>query len=194
LLAHLWPFQGTITQRPPAYSALKVAGVPAHRRVRRGEAVVLSPRQVVIYELNLLQWTPPDLSLEITCSAGTYIRSLAHDLGQAIGCGAHLVALRRTASGPFTLADAFSLSELEQQVAAGQWMKRALPLSEAVRGMPRLTLTPAAAQAVRFGQPTPGPDAEADMLAAGFDLTGRVIAILRFDARQRVWRPHKVLN
>ncbi len=193
LLAHLRPFQGTITQRPPAYSALKVAGVPAHRRVRRGEAIVLSPRQVVIYELNLLQWAPPDLSLEIACSAGTYIRSLAHDLGQALGCGAHLVALRRTASGPFTLADAVSLSELEQQVAAGQ-LKRVLPLPEAVRGMPRLTLTPAAAQATRFGQPTPGPDAEADALAAGFDWTGKLIALLRFDARQRVWRPHKVLN
>jgi tRNA pseudouridine55 synthase len=194
LLAHLRPFQGTVTQRPPVYSALKVAGTPAHRRARRGEAVALSPRQVVIHELNLRQWTPPDLSLEIACSAGTYVRSLAHDLGQAIGCGAHLIALRRMASGPFTLADAISLPELEHLVAAGQWTKRVLPLPEAVRGMPRLTLTLAAVQSARFGQPMPGPDAEADALAAGFDPTGELIAILRFDARQRVWRPHKVLN
>jgi|Deesub1362A_J573_1020465.scaffolds.fasta_scaffold10308_2 tRNA pseudouridine55 synthase len=194
LTSHLRAFQGTITQRPPAYSAVKVDGVPAYRRARRGEVVALPPRQVTIYEIRLSRWEPPELSLEIECSAGTYIRSLAHDLGQAIGCGAHLIALRRTASGPFTLADAISLSELERLVEDGRWRERVLPLVEAVKDMPKITLSPQAENAVRFGQPIPGPKAEEGTIAAGLSQSGDLIAILRFDAERELWRPHKVLG
>lgn len=193
LVSYLRRFQGAIMQRPPAFSAVKVAGIAAHRRARRGEAMALPPREVVISELHLLSWTPPDLSLEIACSAGTYIRSLAHDLGQAIGCGAHLIALRRTASGPFTLADAVPLRELAQWVATGEWVKRVLPLAEATRGMPRLTLTPKEMQAVRHGRPIAGPSAAPGILAAAFSEEGGLIAILRFDATRQLWQPRKVL-
>ncbi len=194
LVPYLQRFQGTITQRPPAFSAVKVAGVAAHRRARRGETVALPPREVTIRELRLLSWTPPELSLEVTCSAGTYIRSLAHDLGQAIGCGAHLVALRRTASGPFTLADAVPLRNLAQWAATGEWTKGVLPLAEATRGMFRLTLAPREAQAVRHGQPIAGPSAAPDALAAAFSGEGDLIAILRFDAARQLWQPRKVLT
>jgi len=194
LTSHLRAFQGEITQRPPAYSAVKVDGVPAYRRARRGEAVALPPRRVTIYQIRLSRWEPPDLSVEIECSAGTYIRSLAHDLGQAIGCGAHLVALRRTASGPFTLADAISLPELERLVEGGRWRERVLPLVEAVKDMPKITLSPQAESAVCFGQPIPGPEAKEGAIAAGLSQSGDLVAILRFDAGRELWRPHKVLK
>ncbi len=196
LRAYLQRFQGEILQHPPPFSAVKIAGTPAYRRARRGEAVLPPPRQVTIHELRLVAWSPPDLSLEIACSAGTYIRSLAHDLGQAIGCGAHLIALRRTASGPFTERDAIPLAELIRLIteAGERWRARVLPPVEAVRDMPQIRLTPDQIRAVRFGQPITGPDAPAEALAAGIAATGELIAILRFDAHRGQWRPHKVLG
>ena len=99
-------FRGTYEQTPPAYSAVKVAGERAYRRARRGEAMTLEPRAVDIRELEIVEATPPDLQFRATVSAGTYIRSLARDMGAALGCGAHLAALRRTAVGPLRLEDA----------------------------------------------------------------------------------------
>ena len=101
-------FRGTYEQTPPAYSAVKVAGERAYRRARRGETVALEPRAVDIRELEIVEATPPDLQFRAVVSAGTYIRSLARDIGAALGCGAHLAALRRTAVGPLRLEDAIA--------------------------------------------------------------------------------------
>lgn len=97
---------GATWQRPPAHSAVKVAGERAYRRARRGEAVELAARPVEIESLVLEDWTPPDVRFRATVSAGTYVRSIARDVGEALGCGAHLVTLTRTAVGPFRLEDA----------------------------------------------------------------------------------------
>lgn len=105
-------FRGTYEQTPPAYSAVKVAGERAYRRARRGEAVTLEPRAVEISELEIVEATPPDLQFRATVSAGTYVRSLARDIGAALGCGAHLAALRRTAVGPLRLEDAVPPDEV----------------------------------------------------------------------------------
>jgi tRNA pseudouridine55 synthase len=99
-------FRGTVRQRPPAYSAVKVDGERAYRRARRGEAVEPAERDVEIAALEVTAFTPPDVEFRATVSAGTYLRSLARDVGAALGCGGHLVALRRTAVGPFRLEDA----------------------------------------------------------------------------------------
>lgn len=99
-------FRGGYDQRPPAYSAVKVGGERAYRRARRGEVVTLAPRRVEIRELDVVEAAVPDLVFRATVSGGTYLRSLARDIGAALGCGAHLAALRRTAVGPFRLADA----------------------------------------------------------------------------------------
>ena len=98
--------RGAAWQRPPAHSAVKVAGERAYRKARRGEAVELAPRQVEITALELESWVPPDLRFRATVSGGTYVRSLARDVGETLGCGAHLVALTRTAVGPFRLEQA----------------------------------------------------------------------------------------
>lgn len=99
-------FRGTIAQRPPAHSAVHVDGERAYRRARRGEAVSLPERPVEIDELVLESFTPPDVRFRATVGGGTYLRSLARDVGEALGCGAHLAALRRTAVGPFRLEQA----------------------------------------------------------------------------------------
>jgi len=99
-------FRGTYAQRPPAYSAVKIDGERAYRRARRGEVVEPDARRVEIRELEILEAAVPDLQFRATVSAGTYVRSLARDIGAKLGCGAHLTALRRTAVGPLRLEDA----------------------------------------------------------------------------------------
>lgn len=105
-------FVGTMEQVPPAYSAVKVRGVPAYRRARRGERVTLQPRQVTVYEADVLAYRYPLLHVCWTVSAGTYVRALARDLGQALGTGAYLSALRRTAIGHFLVTEAHALSSI----------------------------------------------------------------------------------
>lgn len=109
----LEPFRGAIEQVPPPYSALKRGGEAAYRRARRGEDVQLEPRPVSIYRLELTGYEPPRLAVEVECSAGTYLRSLAHDLGQSLGTGGHLSSLCRTRSGPFLIEQAVALDDLE---------------------------------------------------------------------------------
>jgi len=99
-------FRGAYEQRPPAYSAVRIAGERAYRRARRGEAVAPEPRPVEIRELEIVEAAVPDLQFRATVSAGTYLRSLARDIGAKLGCGAHLTMLRRTAVGPLRLEDA----------------------------------------------------------------------------------------
>ena len=99
-------FRGTVRQRPPVYSAVKVAGERAYRRARRGEVVEPAERDVEIQALEVTAFAPPDVQFRATVSGGTYLRSLARDIGAALGCGAHLVTLRRTVVGPFRLEDA----------------------------------------------------------------------------------------
>jgi len=99
-------FRGGYDQRPPAYSAVKIAGERAYRRARRGEVVEPAPRRVEIASLELVRYAAPDVTFRATVGGGTYLRSLARDVGAALGCGGHLVSLRRTAVGPLRLADA----------------------------------------------------------------------------------------
>lgn len=110
------PFLGTITQRAPAYSAVKVRGERLYKKARRGEKVDRPPRQVTIDAFEIMGRDGADVSFRVVCSKGTYIRSLAHDVGQELGVGAHLVALRRTAIGPYQATDAWSLDALADQL------------------------------------------------------------------------------
>lgn len=107
-------FIGRIEQTPPVFSAIKIAGKPAHRRVRRGEDVRLAPRTVTIHSIDIRSYAWPDLTLHITCGAGTYIRALARDLGNALGVGGHLIALTRTRVGPYVLEEALTLDALHE--------------------------------------------------------------------------------
>lgn len=111
-------FLGEIEQRTPSYSAVKVGGERLYKKARRGEAVEAPPRHVRIDDFSLTGRAGQDVSFEVKCSKGTYIRSLAHEFGQALGVGAHLVALRRTAIGPFTVQEAWMMAGLEDAARA----------------------------------------------------------------------------
>jgi tRNA pseudouridine55 synthase len=110
-------FTGLINQVPPMYSAVKVDGERLYKKARRGETVARLPRQVRIDRLDLRDWTPPELSLRVECSKGTYIRALARDLGEKLGVGGHLTALRRTAIGPFSVGESWTLAALTDALA-----------------------------------------------------------------------------
>ena len=114
------PFRGAITQLPPMYSAVKVGGERLYKKARRGETVQRPPREVTIHELKITGRRGDDVDLRIVCSKGTYIRSLAHDIGEALGVGAHLIALRRTRIGPHPVEDAWTLEALAAAVEAAR--------------------------------------------------------------------------
>jgi tRNA pseudouridine55 synthase len=126
-------FEGEILQVPPAFSALRVEGRRAHRIARRGTAVELAPRKVVVRRIALVEVHEPEWVLEVTCGPGVYVRSLARDLGEARGCGAHLSALRRTRSGSFRVEDAVAPDQ-----ATVEHLK---PLSQALADEPRIVVT-----------------------------------------------------
>ena len=149
LAAALANFRGEIQQTPPIYSALKHAGKPLYAYARAGIDIERAPRQVTIRALDLQWFERERLALAVTCSKGTYIRSIAHDLGEMLGCGAHLAALRRTAVGRFGLDCADSLDSLEAMTAAER-DARLLPLDALLQDLPEVTLEPA--QQARFLQ------------------------------------------
>jgi len=144
-------FTGVIRQRPPAYSALKRDGVPLYKLARRGEEVVAPEREVRIDSIELLRRTADTLDLRVTCGTGTYIRSLATDLGAAIGCGAHLGGLRRTWVEPFEAQAMVTLEQLEAAVAAGGGAALVMPIDAALQEMPRVDLDAAESVRLRHG-------------------------------------------
>ncbi len=157
--AVLEQFQGEIEQIPSLYSAIKQGGEPLYRKVRRGESVeVPPPRTVHIYALNLLTLQDSRLELMIFCSKGTYIRTLATDIGRALGCGAHLAELRRTASGPFRIEQAVSLSSLAERDLASR-RSCLMPVDSALKDLTPITLGQTAAYYLLQGQPVMVPKA-----------------------------------
>lgn len=126
-------FRGDILQVPPMYSALKRGGQPLYKLARKGETVEREARRVRISELELLSVALPEIRLRVVCSKGTYIRSLAHDIGERLECGGHLSALTRTRSGPFRVEDALSLSEIETE--PDEALKRVVPTDVFLRGL-----------------------------------------------------------
>lgn len=150
-LAALERFRGDIDQVPPMHSALKQQGVPLYRLARRGESVERAPRRVRVSELELLEAGASSLRLRVRCSKGTYIRVLAEDIGEALGCGAHLTALRRTASGRFDIGQAATLEQLEALGAADR-ARRLIALHELVADLPHAELDAADEARLRQGQ------------------------------------------
>lgn len=193
LEAALDAFRGPIMQRPPAYSAVKQGGVPLYRRARRGEEVVAPLRQVTIYALEVVAWAPPDLTLQVVCSSGTYVRSLAHDLGERLGCGGHLVALCRTASGRFRLEEAVSLEELAAAAARGDWTRFVWPVQRALEDFLPVPVSAEDEARLRHGQALPCPVPPSREEGYALSAQGEVVALLRYDASRRAWHPYKVL-
>lgn len=191
--AALSSFRGRVLQTPPMYSALKRDGTPLYRLARQGQVVVREARQIEIFALQLVDWSPPQLTIEVTCSPGTYIRSLAHDLGERLGCGAHLAGLTRLASGDFRLEQAVTLDKLAAAFANGEWRRYLLPLDAALTHLPALHLNAAQAAQVRQGMSLPAMPDDPDGEARAYDQEGRLIAILKRTGGGR-WQPDKVFH
>lgn len=189
----LQQFVGEIEQVPPPYSAIKVKGRKAYEMARNGEEFDLQPRKINVYSLELLEWAPPEAVIDVYCSSGTYIRSLANDLGKVLGCGAHLVGLRRTKSGRFTLRDAVPLRKLREAFDDGSWYQYVIPAAEALSDWPSIALTEADVDAIRHGHRVPG-EAGIGKMARGISEQGDLVALLEFDPASNEWQPKKVFN
>ncbi len=151
IAAHAAQFLGKIQQMPPAYSAKKIHGRPAHELARKNKPVKLDPVEVEVFEFRLTNVEGSVARFAVECGAGTYIRSLAYDLGKLQGSGAHLAEITRTAVGEFTLDDARSLAELEQDAKAGRLLERVIPLEKLLVDLPRATVLPIVEKRVRHG-------------------------------------------
>lgn len=185
--AALRHFRGTIEQIPPMYSAIRKGGQRLYELARKGVEIEREAREVTIYELALVQWERPDVTLRVVCSTGTYVRSLAHDLGQTLGCGGYLAGLRRTAIGPFTLADAVPLDDL----TAANWQTHLQAADAAVQHLPQLEVSKEAADRLAQGQRLPQKEEEPDAdLVRAYDRAGRFVGVVAAEGEQ--WRPRKI--
>ena len=173
-------FRGEISQIPPMYSALKRDGQPLYKLARAGEVVEREARSVTIARLELLACEGEQARLSVACSKGTYIRTLVEDLGQALGCGAHVAELRRTQAGPFSLAQTVSLEELEQVHAEGgnEAVDRfLLPSDSGLEHWPKVQFSEHSAFYWLHGQPVRAPEAPKFGMVRVYDHTARFIGI-----------------
>ena len=190
-------FEGSIEQRPPVYSALKHKGTPLYKLARKGQPVQKPSRQVEIYRISILEIALPLIRFEVSCSAGTYIRSLAADVGKKLGCGAHLNALKRTASSGFTLDQAVALSELQGATSVNQLAEKFIGMADALPAMPAYTVDRSLAKKIRHGQVITTRDlgaAGAEKDKSGrisdsnikiVDQSGELVAILNYQEHDR---------
>jgi len=187
----LQKFVGQIEQVPPPYSAVKVHGQKAYDMARRGEVVELEPRIINVYNLELLEWAPPEVVIDVYCSSGTYVRSLVNDLGARLGCGATLTGLRRTKSGRFTLRDAVPLRKLNEAFSDGSWYQYLIPAADALADWPMVELNDHEVDSIKHGIRIPAAD-DKQKKVCGVSGQGELVALLELDEEKMEWQPRKV--
>ena len=192
LEAVLPEFTGAVQQVPPPFSAIKVAGKPLYRYAREGVDVPLAPRAVRIDAIELRSWNEGVAELEVRCGPGTYIRSLAHDLGQRLGCGAHLAALRRTRSGGFDIAHALAPDALVQAADAARLEELMLAPDRAVEREAAAVLGDATVRDLREGRDLRLDARREPPICRAYSLQGDFLGMLRIRG-EGVWHPEKVL-
>lgn len=180
-------FIGDIQQVPPMYSAVKVGGQKLYQLARQGKSVKRQARQAHIHAIEILSWSSPVIELDVRCSSGTYMRSLAHDIGRALHAGAYLSALRRVASGHFKIGDSITLDKITD---GDEWLKHIIPPHAALKHQPGLTLNASEIQRIQKGQfIRRRTDLSADQVFA-FTSDKQLVAILK--PQGQLWKPHKV--
>jgi tRNA pseudouridine55 synthase len=179
-------FVGDIQQVPPMYSAIKQGGKKLYDLARAGKTVEREPRAVRIDSLTIVEWNSPEFLLDVVCSAGTYIRSLAYDVGEALGVGAHLSGLTRTASGSFDLSNAIPL---ETMLNDSNWHQKLMVMDAPLVYLPAVHLDAANEEHIRHGRTIPS-DMPEGTIARAYAADGTFIAILQ--GSTGIWKPHKV--
>jgi tRNA pseudouridine55 synthase len=192
-------FLGSIMQVPPTYSAIKVQGKPLYHWVRSGIVVKPESRKVTIFEMKLIDYTPPVIRIVVTCGKGTYIRSLANDLGEKLGCGAILKSLIRSRCGPFDINDSYSLPNIEENFQAGQGENLLQTLDSVLLNYPAVILGETDARKVICGNSLYLPMiSNSQQLTNNYDLCraysigGSLLAVLRHLPLENLWHPYKV--
>jgi len=192
-------FNGLTWQIPPMYSAIKHHGKPLYQLARAGINVERQSRLVIIYGLELIDWQPPIATIEIECGKGTYIRSLAHDLGQALGCGASLTSLVRLRCGLFDIKDSVLIPQLEDALRYGYWQNFVYPIDVVLSHLAAMVVSEDNGQAIRNGRSvilesdnSPAWTSTANRCRA-YTPDGCFIGVLRFDSERGQWQPEKVL-
>ena len=192
-------FRGTFLQVPPMYSALKVDGTRLYKLARAGREVERKPREVHSYSINITAWNHPDVEIEVECGRGLYVRSLAHDIGVALGCGASIKSLIRLASGPFTVSSASTVEELEYAAKNRFWQALVFPIDfpvlESKAGMvgEDKELAIKQGQSVYIGLANLKSSHDAPILRM-YNLKGDFFALMRQDRVRGKWRASKVFN
>jgi tRNA pseudouridine55 synthase len=191
LQAVMKSFVGTMNQVPPVYSALKHLGVPLYKLARKGEPFQKPDRQIQIYRLEIQEIALPLIRFEVSCSAGTYVRTICSDIGKILGCGGHLKNLRRTASSGYAIADAISLSELEELVRSGNVDRYLTGMAEALPDMVSLQADKALTDKIKYGMMITVADVPPSCLLPGENLVKiidgnkRLLSILNYDPVQQ---------
>ncbi len=196
--ATLASMQGTIQQTPPMFSALKSKGKRLHELARAGVKVEIAPRTVEVLKLDLIKWEPPLATVTVHCKRGFYVRSLAHDLGQVLGCGAHLAGLSRIRTGPFHLDQAVTIEQVKAAWDDDTLDSLLFPADHVVLKLTSVTLDSKEEKQIRNGQPVPlsprthyAPHLQ-HCRAYGPD--GRFVALVRFNRSLKMWQPFKVFQ
>jgi len=168
-----------------------VKGRHAYDLARKGEEVKLEPRLINVHSLDLLEWNSPEAVIDLHCSSGTYVRSLAYDLGEMLGCGGNLTGLRRTKSGRFTLRDAVPLRKLTEAFENNSWYQYLVPAAEALSDWPSITLSNEEVELVKHGHRIPREEGP-EKLARAITEQGELVALMQFDPETKEFQPRKV--
>jgi tRNA pseudouridine55 synthase len=203
-------FLGLIHQVPPAYSAVKIRGRPLYKLARAGINVERNSRLVTIHNIKFIDWKPPIITIEVVCGKGTYIRSLAHDLGQVLGCGAHLKSLVRLRYGFFDIRDSISLPQLENAFRHNYWQHYIYPIDSVLLHFKAVVVSEDVRQDIKNGRSIVLEDGISDNKSDHLNtqivenssgnrcrvyaIDGRFLGVIRFNSEKRQWQPEKVFQ
>ena len=185
-------FQGSVQQIPPIYSAIKINGERAYKLARAGKAVKMKSRLVHIYQINLINYNMPDVMLEISCSSGTYVRSIAHDLGQVLGCGAHLLSLCRNQLGGLQLNNAYTMDQISEASSNESINSMLIAAGDALPNWKSLVVDEDTKKNIRHGNSFKCSHSVTSDLALAYDKSGELIAVVEGQPDFGNWQPRKV--
>ena len=187
-------FRGLIRQTPPMYSAVKHHGKPLYQWARAGIEIERKSKLIKIYRLELIDWQPPVATIEVVCSKGTYVRSLAHDLGHALGCGARLNSLIRLTCGSFNIKDAISVTQLEDAFHFGYWQRFVYPIDIGLLHWAAIVVNDDNSWALKNGCSISYPEQHSSVenQCRAYTTEGRFLGVLRFNPDESQWQPEKV--
>ena len=191
-------FLGQIEQVPPMFSALKRKGKRLYELARQGIEVEREPRSMTVHSIRLADWNPPVATVHIECSRGFYMRSLAHDIGVQLGCGAHLESLTRLRTGRFRIADAVSIETAQRSFEEGSWSELLASLDSVLGDLRAIIVGETEQKSIQNGRPVPLSEdnrtLRSDEQFRAYSQEGDFLAIMRFDSSDKCWQPNKVFK